>query len=156
MSKFRPNEVSKIAKAGLQPTNADIDTKLRSTGIDPDRLSVVQLVQVTCGRYSILVAAIAFWPSALVYRLAARAHPRGPVSLPTSWHKAIVGAHSLSCRLRDPRFCNRASCCAFSMETLYRGNARRNSIHYTRTRRDCLCCPRESSYGFHDSGRDYY
>lgn len=43
MSDSRPNEVSHIATAGLPSTNADIDTKLRRTGIDPDRLSVVQL-----------------------------------------------------------------------------------------------------------------
>ncbi|MBL4729236.1 MAG: hypothetical protein JKY40_07955 [Gammaproteobacteria bacterium] len=43
MSELKLNEVSKIATAGLPSTNADTDTKLRRTGIDPERLSVVQL-----------------------------------------------------------------------------------------------------------------
>ncbi len=43
MSKFDPNEASQIATVGLPSSDAATASKLLQTGIDPDRLSVVQL-----------------------------------------------------------------------------------------------------------------
>lgn len=43
MTKYRSKEASPIATAGLPSTNADVDSELRRSGIDPERLSVVQL-----------------------------------------------------------------------------------------------------------------
>lgn len=43
MSEYKPNDTGDIAAAGFPSADADVDTKLLRTGIDPQRLSVVQL-----------------------------------------------------------------------------------------------------------------
>lgn len=43
MIEHRAKETSHIATAGLASTSGDVDTELRRSGIDPERLSVVQL-----------------------------------------------------------------------------------------------------------------
>jgi Sodium/calcium exchanger protein len=43
MSEHGPNEASPAATAGLSSSNVKVDAQLRRSGIDPDRLSVLQL-----------------------------------------------------------------------------------------------------------------
>lgn len=43
MSEKRSNEADNVATVGLPSANADVETKLLRTGIDPERLSVVKL-----------------------------------------------------------------------------------------------------------------